>query len=60
MLGRMLSDERWSKLRMIMLQHRIYDKPNFYMLDRRDSESADERYDEDDPVRRDIEENPYV
>ncbi len=23
----MLSDELWSKLRAIMLQHRIYDKP---------------------------------
>ena len=28
MLRLMLNDERWSKLREIMLQHRIYDKPN--------------------------------
>lgn len=27
MLRRMLTDELWSKLRMILLQHRIYDKP---------------------------------
>jgi hypothetical protein len=28
MLRLMLNDELWSKLREIMLQHRIYDKPN--------------------------------
>lgn len=28
MLRLMLNEERWSKLREIMLQHRIYDKPN--------------------------------
>ena len=28
MLRLMLNDELWSKLREIMLQHKIYDKPN--------------------------------
>jgi transposase len=28
----MLSDERWSKLQEIMLQHGIYDKPNLRMM----------------------------
>src|SRR6478736_8204823 len=28
----MLSDELWSKLRDIMLQHNIYDKPNLRMM----------------------------
>ena len=28
----MLNDELWSKLREIMLQHRIYDKPNLRMI----------------------------
>lgn len=28
----MLSDELWSKLKEIMLQHRIYDKPNLRMI----------------------------
>jgi len=28
----MLSDELWSKLQEIMLQHRIYDKPNLRMM----------------------------
>ena len=28
MLGLMLNDELWSKLRESMLQHKIYDKPN--------------------------------
>ena len=27
----MLTDERWSKLRIIMRQHGIYDKPNLRM-----------------------------
>jgi hypothetical protein len=28
----MLNDELWSKLREIMLQHGIYDKPNLRMI----------------------------
>lgn len=32
MLRLMLNDELWSKLREIMLQHRIYDKPNLRMM----------------------------
>ena len=32
MLRLMLTDELWSKLRKIMLQHRIYDKPNLRMI----------------------------
>jgi len=28
----MLSDELWSKLRGIMLQHRIYDKPTLRLI----------------------------
>src|SRR5471030_28016 len=32
MLRLMLNDEFWSKLRAIMLQHRIYDKPNLRMM----------------------------
>lgn len=32
MLRLMLNDERWSKLRKIMLQHRIYDKANLRMM----------------------------
>jgi transposase len=28
----MLTDERWSKLKAIMLQHGIYDKPNLRMI----------------------------
>ena len=28
----MLSDELWSKLQEIMLQHRIYDKPNLRLM----------------------------
>ena len=28
----MLSDERWSKLKEIMLQHQIYNKPNLRMM----------------------------
>ena len=28
----MLSDELWSKLKAIMLQHRIYNKPNLRMM----------------------------
>ena len=28
----MLSDDLWSKLKDIMLQHRIYDKPNLPMM----------------------------
>ena len=29
----MLSDELWSKLKKIMLQHQIYNKPNLRMMD---------------------------
>lgn len=32
MLRLMLNDELWSKLRKIMLQHRIYNKPNLRMI----------------------------
>ena len=32
MLRFMLNDELWSKLKAIMLQHRIYDKPNLRMI----------------------------
>ena len=32
MLRLMLNDELWSKLREIMLQHRIYDKANLRMM----------------------------
>ena len=28
----MLSDEQWSKLKEIMLQHQIYNKPNLRMI----------------------------
>ena len=28
----LLSDERWSKLKEIMLQHKIYNKPNLRMI----------------------------
>src|SRR5277367_3923691 len=28
----MLNDERWSKLREIMVQHKIYNKPNLRMI----------------------------
>ncbi len=28
----MLTDELWSKLKMIMLQHGIYDKPNLRLM----------------------------
>ena len=32
MLRLVLNDELWSKLRKIMLQHQIYDKPNLRMV----------------------------
>ena len=32
MARRMRSDELWSKLQEILLQHRIYDKPNLGMM----------------------------
>ena len=32
MLRLMLNDELWPKLRKIMLQHRVYDKPNLRMI----------------------------
>ena len=32
MARRMRSDELWSKLQEILLQHRIYDKPNIRMI----------------------------